>query len=86
MAIRQDGVIYASSLYQIKTAKYHGSLSIRGARTYNTLLRNIREFKIKLKRYLNTNGSGTCCLHNMIAYFVILESICFCVVPGLYLK
>ena len=41
-----------------KTATYQGSLSrINGARTYNTILRNIRqvetfsEFKIKLKRH-----------------------------------
>ena len=38
--------------------KYQGSYRINGARTYNTLLGNIRqtetlsEFKIKLKRYL----------------------------------
>ena len=41
-----------------KTDKYQGSFRINGARTYNTIPRNIRqvatfsEFKIKLKRHL----------------------------------
>ena len=41
-----------------KTVKYQGSFRINGARTYNTIPRNIRqvetlsEFKIKLKRHL----------------------------------
>ena len=51
-----------------KTTKYQGSFGINGARTYNTLPRIIRqvemlsEFKIKLKRHLNSNACGSCYL------------------------